>query len=100
MRSLWMGVPTLTLAGNNLLSRQGASLLNCDGLPDWVANDENDYIARALLFAGDIDQLAQLRAGLRERVLASPLFNAPQFATHLEEAFQSMWQRKLDTTVM
>ncbi len=42
--ALWMGVPTLTLAGNTLLSRQGASLLACAGLADWVAANEADYV--------------------------------------------------------
>ncbi|MGC2047796.1 MAG: tetratricopeptide repeat protein, partial [Gallionella sp.] len=35
--ALWMGVPTLTLAGDTLLSRQGASLLTAAGLSDWIA---------------------------------------------------------------
>ncbi|TNC93749.1 MAG: hypothetical protein FD121_1664, partial [Gallionellaceae bacterium] len=63
--SLWMGVPTLTLAGETLLSRQGASLLTASGLPDWIARDEDDYVAKAIAFAGDLPKLAALRAGLR-----------------------------------
>ncbi|MES1986633.1 MAG: tetratricopeptide repeat protein, partial [Pseudomonadota bacterium] len=35
--ALWMGVPTLTLAGNRLIARQGASLLTAAGLSNWVA---------------------------------------------------------------
>lgn len=93
--ALWMGVPTLTLAGDTLVSRQGASLLACAGQDDWVAEDEGDYAARAIAFASDVDRLAQLRSRLRERVLASPLFDAPRFARHLEEALWDMWQRKM-----
>ena len=93
--ALWMGVPTLTLAGNTLLSRQGASLLSCVGLTDWIANDVNDYVARAIMHAGNISELAQLRAGLRERALSSPLFDAPRFANNLREAFLGMWQLRM-----
>lgn len=89
--ALWMGVPTLTLAGNTLLSRQGASLLACAGLADWVAANEADYVDKAAALTGDIDRLAALRAGLRDRALASPLFDAPRFAANLEEAFLAMW---------
>ena len=94
--ALWMGVPTLTLAGNTLLSRQGASLLACAGLEDWVAHDEAEYIAKAVALAGDIDRLAQLRAGLREKVLTSPLFDAPRFAANLENALLEMWRLHTD----
>jgi predicted O-linked N-acetylglucosamine transferase (SPINDLY family) len=93
--ALWMGVPTLTLAGGTLLARQGASMLACADLEDWIARDENDYITRTLFHASDIDRLAQLRSGLRQKVLASPLFNGPRFALHLEDALQQMWQQKM-----
>jgi predicted O-linked N-acetylglucosamine transferase (SPINDLY family) len=93
--ALWMGVPTLTLAGDAMLSRQGASMLTCAGLEEWIASDEEDYVARALALAADVNRLAQLRSGLREKVLASPLFDAPRFARHLEDALQGMWQQKM-----
>lgn len=92
--ALWMGVPTLTLRGDTLLSRQGASLLAAGGLPDWIADDEADYVSKAIALAGDLPRLAALRAGLRRQVLASPLFDAPLFARHLEAAFWGMWQAK------
>jgi len=89
--ALWMGVPTLTMAGDSLYSRQGASLLTAAGLKDWVAESKQDYIDRAVAFAGDLSKLAALRAGLREQVLASPLFDPPRFTHNLEVAFWQMW---------
>ncbi len=88
-----MGVPTLTLAGDSLLSRQGASLLTAAGLPEWVATTEAEYVAKAIAIATDLPRLADLRAGLRQQVLASPLFDAPRFARHFEEALWGMWGR-------
>lgn len=90
--ALWMGVPTLTLAGGSLLARQGASLLSAAGLKDWVAGDEAEYVAKAISLAGDIAMLSGLRAGLRQQVLASPLFDAPRFARNLEAALWEMWE--------
>jgi predicted O-linked N-acetylglucosamine transferase (SPINDLY family) len=92
--ALWMGVPTITLAGNTLLSRQGASLLTAAGLPDWIAQHEDDYVDKAVAFASDLPKLAALRANLREQVQSSPLFDAPRFARHFEEALWGMWQSK------
>lgn len=97
--ALWMGVPTLTLAGNTLLARQGASLLTAAGLDDWIAATEEEYIAMAVAYASDITRLAELRTTLRDRVLKSPLFNSARFAGSLESAFWELWGRfdKLDS---
>lgn len=89
--ALWMGVPTLTLAGNTLIARQGASMLTAAGLADWVAANEADYVNKALSFASDLEKLANLRANLRQQVLASPLFDAPRFAKNIETALWEMW---------
>lgn len=92
--ALWMGVPTLTLAGDSLIERQGASMLSCAGLQDWVARDTDDYVSLALRHAADLDGLAKLRLGLRQKVLASPLFDAPRFAANLDTALHDMWRQK------
>jgi predicted O-linked N-acetylglucosamine transferase (SPINDLY family) len=90
--ALWMGVPTLTLAGDSLLARQGASLLTAAGLEEWVAASKEEYIAKAIVLANDKSKLATLRAGLRQQVLVSPLFDAPRFARNFEDALWRMWQ--------
>jgi protein O-GlcNAc transferase len=90
--ALWMGVPTLTLAGDTLLARQGASMLTAAGLPEWIANSEAEYIGKATSLTGDLPGLAKLRAGLREQVKASLLFDAKRFARNFEDALWGMWQ--------
>jgi len=89
--ALWMGVPVLTLAGDRFLSHLGESIMQNAGLPDWIAADADDYVARAVAHAGDIPRLAALRNGLRQQVLVSPLFDAPRFARHFETALRGMW---------
>ena len=88
-----MGVPTLTLAGDSMISRQGVSLLTAAGLADWVAASEADYVAKAIAIASDLPKLATLRTQLRQQVLASPLFDASRFARHFEAALWGMWVR-------
>jgi protein O-GlcNAc transferase len=95
---LWMGVPTVTLAGHSLLARQGESMLRCAGLADWVARSEQEFVEIALKHANDLDALAELRAGLRSRALASPLFDAARFARNLENAFAAMAHVKGDAS--
>jgi predicted O-linked N-acetylglucosamine transferase (SPINDLY family) len=91
--ALFMGVPTVTLAGDRLIGRQGASLLSAAGLADWVAHSPQQFVQIAVARANDLPALAALRASLRDRVLASPLFDAPRFARNLEDALWGMWQQ-------
>ena len=91
--ALWMGVPTITLTGNTLVARQGESMLRCVGLNDWIARSESDYVLQAIAKAADLDRLAQLRAGLRDVALQSPLFDAAAFAQNLALAFHGMAQK-------
>jgi predicted O-linked N-acetylglucosamine transferase (SPINDLY family) len=93
VEGLWMGVPALAMKGDRFISHQGETILHNVGLPEWIAADEDDYVAKAAAFAGDLKALATLRAGLRERLLASPLCDAPRFARNLEAAFRGMWQK-------
>ena len=93
--ALWMGVPTVTLAGNTMLSRQGVSIMTCAGLPDWVAQTEAEYVQIAVEKARDMVALSGLRSRLRTALFTSPLFNAPVFAKDFESALQGMAADKL-----
>ncbi len=95
--ALWMGVPTVTLAGETLLARQGASLLSAAGLGDWVADSEDAYVAKAVAAAQDRTALAALRAGLRQQVARSPLFDGHRFAVHLHAALKELVAKKWST---
>jgi predicted O-linked N-acetylglucosamine transferase (SPINDLY family) len=78
--ALWMGVPVLTMAGGRFLARLGESIARNAGQADWIARDPADYVRKAEAFARDRRALGGLRAALRPRVLASPLFDAKRFA--------------------
>ena len=91
-----MGVPVLTLAGESLLSRQGVGLLMNVGLSDWIARNLDDYVAQAVMHASDPKRLATTRSSLRQKVLASPIVNAPRFAQHFEAALRGMWHKWCD----
>lgn len=91
--ALLMGVPVITLAGYNHASRVGASLLTQVGIPECIGRDEDDYVARAVGLATDLDRLMDLHGTLRDRLLASTLCNGPEFARKFEFALRGMWLR-------
>ena len=88
--ALWMGVPVLTLRGDHFVSHVSESIVHNAGLSEWVAADEDEYIAKALAFSSALNALATLRKGLREKVLRQPLFDAERFACHFGEAMFTM----------
>jgi predicted O-linked N-acetylglucosamine transferase (SPINDLY family) len=91
--ALWMGVPVVTLPQVMIAGRQSASMLANLGLEALIAADEAGYVAAAVALARDLDRLAALRAGLRERFRASPLADYARFARDLEAAYAAMWAR-------
>ncbi|TAN70542.1 MAG: tetratricopeptide repeat protein [Methylobacter sp.] len=91
--ALWMGVPVLTLASRPPLGRIGTSLMMNLGLPEWVAQSEDEYLAKACVFADDSRLLIKLRSGMRERMQNSPVMDGVGFARGVEEAYREMWQR-------
>ena len=91
--ALWMGVPVVALAGRSSVSRVGVSLLSTTGLADWIAATPDAYVDLATAWAGDLDRLRELRAGLRGRVQASPLRDPARLARNVERAYRDMWER-------
>jgi protein O-GlcNAc transferase len=91
-QTLWMGVPVVTLAGMSHVSRVGVTMLTSVGLGQCVAKDENDYIRTAVALATDIPRLREMRSGLRERMLLSPLTNGARLTRFLEDAYAKMWE--------
>ena len=90
--ALWMGVPSITLEGPNHASRPGVSLLSNVGLSDLIAKTPQEYVDTAVRLAGDRPRLAEMRAGLRQRMLESPLMDGPLFARDMEACYRQAWR--------
>ena len=92
--TLYMGVPYVTLADRPSVGRLGSSILEALGHPEWIARDEDEYVATAVALASDISGLSSLRTGLRTKMASSPLMDEPAFARKVEEAYQHMWANR------
>jgi protein O-GlcNAc transferase len=91
--ALWMGVPTATIEGHSMLTRQGSSLMRTVGLDDWVASDASSFVAMVIERTADLQRLAALRSALRGRAQASPLYDAPRFASHMADTLRTLAAR-------
>ena len=85
-----MGVPVITLAGDQYVSRMSTAVLNGAGLKEWVAVDEDNYVALAVAQSGHLNQLRMNRAHWRQVVQSSPLGDAAGLMHELEKTFSTM----------
>ncbi|MGJ5178139.1 tetratricopeptide repeat protein [Bradyrhizobium oligotrophicum] len=91
--SLQAGVPVIAKLGASAASRAAAAIVTAVGLADWVAGDDDGYIAIALKYTAHPAELAKLRAELPARVAASAAGNVETYARKVEEAYRLFWRR-------
>lgn len=89
----WMGVPTLTLAGETPASRSGATFMNQLGLNEFIATSIDDFVDKGHFWSEHIDELAALRIEMRTRFNASAMGQPERFADSLETTLRTMWHR-------
>ncbi|CAK0760902.1 protein O-GlcNAc transferase [Gammaproteobacteria bacterium] len=91
--ALFMEVPIVTLRGNRPLGRRTGSLLKRLGLDELIADNEREYVERALSLARNSHWRNRLSRGLRDRLLSSPFVDIEgyirEFESILEVACQS-----------
>ncbi len=93
--ALWMGVPVITYPGAGFASRHATSHMTNAGFGEFVAADMRGYVELAIQWANRLDEVAQLRSQVRERVSKSPLCDAPQFASDFLALLQNAWKAKV-----
>jgi protein O-GlcNAc transferase len=91
VQGLWMGVPTVTLAGGTHRSRMGLSVMRNLGLDEFVAESKEDYVTKVVNWACRRDELDAIRSTMRHRMMRSPLMQVEQFAENFEALVRRTW---------
>ena len=91
LQALWMGVPVVALEGGNFVGRMGASFLRTLGRAEWVAADDDAYVAIAASLAGTAAGLRAGRVQLRAGMAASPLCDIATYCADFERLLRRMW---------
>ena len=94
--SLQMGVPVVALLGNSTASRVAGSILKATGLDDWVASDNDGYVAIAQKYASMPDRLRSLRSELPIQIVDTAAGNGEKYTRHVEQAYQTFWRNYQD----
>jgi tetratricopeptide (TPR) repeat protein len=102
MEALWQGVPVLTFSGDRWAARISASLLIEAGLAEFIAADQEEYIALGGALAKDHGtpaRLDNLRRTMREHLRVRPVCDCGGFARTMEEEYLKMWQECCEAKV-
>ena len=90
IEALWKNVPVVTKAGFNFNSRCGESILKNANIHDFIAENNEDYINKAVFYANNIDKLEDVRKKLFEDVEKSSLFDTKTFSENFLKALNDM----------
>jgi dTDP-4-amino-4,6-dideoxygalactose transaminase len=96
LHALWMGVQTLTVAGDTAAGRQTACILEHMQLPEYIACDADDFVRKGLAVCADLETVANQRIGMRLRFGMPSSDFMTQVADGVERALRMMWLRWAD----
>lgn len=89
--SLYMGVPVITLKGNDFLSRNSENILINSNLKRYVANNKKEYKKIAIQVSKSINQLN--KKDIRRQFLESPIMDAKSFTREMEFNLLKIWNK-------
>jgi predicted O-linked N-acetylglucosamine transferase (SPINDLY family) len=91
--ALWAGLPVLTQIGETFAGRVAASLLTAIGLPEMIAESQEQFESKAIDLATQPRVLASIKNKLLQNRSTTPLFNTQLYVRHIESAYVRMYQR-------
>ena len=91
LEALLMGVPVVTIRGATFAGRHSTSILSTTGLAELVTDDMDSYCQLVVDLANNRQRLAKLKAGLRNRLLNSPLCDYDKFSADLVIELKKVW---------
>ncbi|MDR3630594.1 MAG: tetratricopeptide repeat protein [Desulfocapsaceae bacterium] len=98
IETLYMGVPYISLASRPSVGRIGSAILKSFGHPEWIAETEEEYVAKAVALAADPDELMRLRTSLRREMQTGPFMDEPTFVRKVESAYWEMFAQWCDSS--
>ena len=93
--SVLMAVPVLTMKGYNFNSRCGESININLKMEDFIAENKNDYVNKAIYWQHNSKKLKNFKQNLRNRALSSPVFDTVSFAKDFTNIIKEVYLKTL-----
>ncbi len=97
LETLWVGVPLVTRVGEQFSSRNSYTMMTNAGISEGIARTDEEYIEWGVRLGHDPQLRQQIAWKLRQSRQTSPLWNGEQFTREMENAYEQMWQRYLES---
>lgn len=91
LHALWMGLPVVALQGTEATSSATANTLQGLGYGEWVAQDRQTYLDKALGLIDQPERLEAHRQSVRDRMRRSVVMDYAARTSELEHAYRLMW---------
>ncbi len=95
--ALYLGLPVITCPGNTFVSRVAGSLLQAADLNECVLDSLQAYEDKAIALAQKPAELKRLKKKLQAAHKTAPLFNTRLRIAQLEEVYQTVWEKYLQS---
>ncbi len=91
--ALWMGVPTVSKSGTVFVSQIAQTIAHNSGRPELCTGSNDEYLAAAVLLAGDIEKLKNDREERRDKLKETFLFNGDLFSRDFEQLMSQVVEK-------
>lgn len=92
LHTLWMGVPVITLRGENAVQGASASCIENVELNEFVAKTEEEFTSIASNYSKDLNKLNYIRLTLRERCKNSKWRDPDLISDGFGTALRKIWK--------
>jgi predicted O-linked N-acetylglucosamine transferase (SPINDLY family)/predicted SAM-dependent methyltransferase len=92
LETLWAGVPMVTKVGQAFVARNSYAFMMNVGLTEGIAHSDEEYVAWGVKLGTDPVLRQQVSGKLLQSRKTSPLWNAKQFTSEMENAYRQMWE--------
>ena len=99
VEALWMGIPVITLRGNRFAGHMGETIMKNLNLGEFVADNQDSYVKKAIALAADLSRLSRFRSSMRDQLKNSPLCNGIAFTRDLESIYRKIWTNWCDAQI-
>ena len=97
LETLWLGIPLVTRVGQQFAARNSYTMMINAGITEGIAWTDEEYVDWGVRLGKDEKLRQEVSWKLRQGRKNAPLWNAEKFTRDMEEAYQQMWQRYVDS---
>ncbi|QEI42415.1 hypothetical protein BMF77_03022 [Dolichospermum sp. UHCC 0315A] len=97
LETLWMGIPIVTRVGEQFAARNSYTMMMNVGVTEGLAWSDEEYVEWGVRLGKDEKLRQEIVWKLRKSRQTSPLWNGQKFAREMENAYQQMWQKYVDS---